>query len=88
MARLVYEAMAYQIAKSIGELAVVLDGEVDAIVITGGIAYSEFITEYIKKKVSFIAPVKILPGENELESLAFGAYRVLTGEEKAHIFAE
>ena len=66
----------------------VLDGEVDAIVITGGIAYSEFITEYIKKKVSFIAPVRILPGENELESLAFGAYRVLTGEEKAHIFAE
>ena len=87
-ARLVYEAMAYQIAKSIGELAVVLGGEVDAIVITGGIAYSEFITEYIKKKVSFIAPVRILPGENELESLAFGAYRVLTGEEKAHIFAE
>lgn len=87
-AKLVYEAMAYQIAKSIGELAVVLDGEVDAIVITGGIAYSQFITEYITKKVKFIAPVKILPGENELESLAFGAYRVLVGEEKARTFAE
>lgn len=87
-AKLVYEAMAYQIAKSIGELAVVLDGEVDAIVITGGIAYSKFITQYITKKVKFIAPVKLLPGENELESLAFGAYRVLVGEETAHIFAE
>ena len=87
-AKLVYEAMAYQIAKSIGELAVVLDGEVHAIVITGGIAYSKFITEYITKKVKFIAPVKLLPGENELESLAFGAYRVLVGEETAHIFTE
>ncbi|WP_156888529.1 butyrate kinase [Proteocatella sphenisci] len=87
-AKLVYEAMAYQIAKSIGELAVVLDGEVHAIVITGGIAYSKFITEYITKKVKFIAPVKLLPGENELESLAFGAYRVLAGEETAHIFTE
>lgn len=87
-AKLVYEAMAYQIAKSIGELSVVLDGEVDAIVITGGIAYSKFITEYITKKVKFIAPVKILPGENELESLAFGAYRVLVGEEEARVFTE
>ncbi len=87
-AKLVYEAMAYQISKSIGELAVVLDGKVDAIVITGGIAYSKFITDYITSKVKFIAPVHILPGENELESLAHGAYRVLTGQETAHEFAE
>lgn len=87
-AKLVYDAMAYQIAKSIGELAVVLDGEVDAVVITGGIAYSKYITDYITKKVKFIAPVHVLPGENELESLAHGAYRVLMGQEDAHEFVE
>lgn len=87
-AKLVYEAMAYQIARAIGELAVVLDGKVDAITITGGIAYSEYITKYITKKIEFIAPVYIIAGENELESLAFGTYRVLTGEEQAHEFVE
>lgn len=87
-ARLVYDAMAYQIAKAIGELSVVLEGEVDAITITGGIAYSQYITDYVTKKVQFIAPVHILAGENELESLAHGAYRVLVGEETAHEFAE
>lgn len=83
-AKLVYEAMAYQIAKGIGELATVVDGEVDAIVITGGIAYSKMITEWIQKRVKFIANVEIVPGENELEALAFGTLRVLKGEEKAH----
>lgn len=87
-AKLVYDAMAYQIAKAIGELSVVLEGEVDAITITGGIAYSQYITDYVTKKVQFIAPVHILAGENELESLAHGAYRVLVGEETAHEFAE
>ncbi len=87
-AKLVYEAMAYQIARAIGELAVVLDGEVDAITITGGIAYSKFITDYVSRKVKFIAPVHIIVGENELESLAFGTYRVLVGEEEAHEFVE
>lgn len=82
-ARLVYEAMAYQIAKGIGELATVVDGEVDTIVITGGIAYSSMMTEWIKKRVKFIAPVEIMAGENELESLAFGTLRVLNGEEEA-----
>jgi len=82
-AKLVYEAMAYQIAKGIGELATVVDGNVDRIIITGGIAYSKMMTEWIKKRVSFIAPVEIVPGENELESLALGALRVLKGEEKA-----
>lgn len=83
-AKLVYEAMAYQIAKGIGELATVVDGEVDAVIITGGIAYSKMMTGWIKKRVQFIAPVEIVPGENELEALAFGALRVLKGEEKAH----
>jgi butyrate kinase len=83
-AKLVYEAMAYQIAKGIGELATVVSGKVDAIIITGGIAYSKMMTEWIKGRVEFIAPVEILPGENELEALALGALRVIKGEEKAH----
>lgn len=83
-ARIIYEAMAYQIAKGIGELATVVEGEVDAIVITGGIAYSELITSWIKRRVEFIAPVEIMAGENELESLALGALRVLKDEEMAH----
>lgn len=87
-AKLVYEALAYQVAKSIGEMAVVLDGQVDAIVITGGIAYSNLMTGMISPKIKFIAPVKILPGENELESLAYGALRVLSGEETAREFTE
>lgn len=82
-AKLIYEAMAYQIAKGIGELATVIYGEVDRIIITGGIAYSKMITEWIKKRVEFIAPVEVVPGENELESLSFGALRVLEEEEKA-----
>lgn len=87
-AELVYQALAYQVAKSIGEMAVVLEGKVDAVVITGGIAYSQLMTGMIVPKVEFIAPVKLLPGENELESLAFGAYRVLNGEEAAREFTE
>lgn len=82
-AKLVYEAMAYQIAKGIGELATVVYGKIDRIIITGGIAYSKMMTEWIKKRVEFIAPVEIVPGENELESLALGTLRVLNGEEEA-----
>lgn len=85
-AKLVYEAMAYQIAKGIGELATVVKGEVDVIVLTGGIAHSKMLTQWISDRVKFIAPVEIIPGENELESLALGALRVMRGEEKAHEF--
>ena len=85
-AKKVYEAMAYQIAKGIGELAPVVEGKVDAIIITGGMAYSEMLTNWIVKRVEFIAPVIIVPGENELESLAMGGLRVLKGEETAHSF--
>lgn len=87
-ARLVYEAMAYQVAKGIGELATVVDGEVDLIILTGGIAYSEMLTSMIRQHVKFIAPVEIMPGENEMESLALGALRVLRGEEEARIYSE
>ncbi len=87
-AKLVYDAMAYQIAKGIGELATVAGGVVDAIIITGGIAYSKTMTEKISSRVRFIADICILPGENELESLALGTLRVLKGEENARIYEE
>lgn len=87
-AKLIYEAMAYQVAKSIGELSTVLKGNVDAIVITGGIAYSGLITSWIKERVDFIGPVEIVPGENEMEALTLGALRVLKGEEEAARYME
>lgn len=87
-AKLILEAMAYQIAKGIGELATVVEGKVDVIIITGGIAYSDLITSWIQKRVEFIAPVEIMPGENEMESLALGTLRVLKGEEKAREYKE
>ena len=87
-ARIIYEAMAYQVAKGIGELATVVDGEVDAIILTGGIAYSDMMVSWIKKRVKFLAPVEVMPGENEMESLAYGTLRVLKGEEAAREYTE
>lgn len=85
-ALLVYQAMAYQIAKYIGAMAVVLKGNVDAIVITGGIAYDEEFIGWITESVNFIARVVVYPGEKELEALAMGALRVLNGDEKAKVY--
>jgi butyrate kinase len=85
-AELVYSAMAYQVAKGIGELATVVKGNVDSIIITGAIAHSRMVTDWITDRVQFIAPVEIIPGENELEALALGVLRVLNNEEKAHEF--
>ena len=77
------EALPYQVAKDIGAMAAVLEGQVDAIALTGGIAYAEAIVADIRRRVEFIAPVYVVPGEEELESLALGALRVLRGEEEA-----
>ena len=85
-ARLVLEAMAEAVAKNIGKLAVVVRGQIDGIVLTGGIAHSKMITGWISERVSFIAPVTVLPGENEMESLALGTLRVLRGAEQARTF--
>jgi len=74
--------MAYQTVKEIGAMAAVLDGRVDAIALTGSLAYSEILMDYIKDKVSFIAPIYVIPGENEMDALASGAVRYLTGEEQ------
>lgn len=84
-AELLYQAMAYQVAKGIGELATVLAGRVDVIILTGGIAGSKRFTELIRQRVSFIAPVSIVPGEREMQALSLGALRVLRGSEQAHV---
>ncbi len=85
-AELIFNAMAYQVAKEIGSMAAVLKGKVDAITLTGGIAKSKPFVEYIKKHVSFIAPIYLFPGEQEMEALALGALRVLSGEETAKVY--
>ncbi len=82
-AALIYQAMVYTIAKSIAAAAVPVCGKVDHIILTGGIAYSEQLTSKLKEYIGFIAPVTVMAGENELQALAEGAYRVLTGEESA-----
>ncbi|MCD6550779.1 butyrate kinase [Thermotoga sp.] len=88
-AELVYRAMAYQISKWIGKMAAVLEGKVDVIVLTGGLAYDkEFLVPWIQERVSFIAPVVVLPGSNEEKTLALAALRVLKSEEKARNYTE
>lgn len=85
-ARIILEAFVYQIAKGIGELCTVLDGEIDAVILTGGMAHSDRLMEMLKKKIKFLAPIVIIPGENELEALYKGAERVLRKEERPRIY--
>jgi len=82
----VYKAFVYQIAKSIGEMSVVLEGKIDQIIFTGGIAYSPTLVPDLIEKVQWIAPVTVYPGEDELLALAQGAIRVLDGEEQAKVY--
>lgn len=81
-AELVYKAMAYQVGKEIGACAAVLEGKVDAICITGGLAYDEILVGWIKEMVQFISQVLIYPGEDEMIALAEGGLRVLRKEEE------
>ena len=81
-AKLVYEAMAYQIAKEIAGSAAVLYGKVDVIVLTGGLAYDTMLVKLIAERVQFIADIRVIPGEYEMVALAHGALRVLRGEEQ------
>ncbi len=81
-AKFYQEALFYQVSKAIGGMAVVLEGKVDGILLTGGLAYSSVLVEYITKKTGFIAPVFVYPGEDELEALAMNALRVARGEEE------
>ena len=85
-ARLLYDAMALSHAKGIAELAAAVNGRVDSIVITGGLAHSELFINMLRPRIEWIAPVEVMAGEFEMEALAAGGLRVLRGEEEAHEF--
>lgn len=82
-AALVQKAFYYQIAKDAGAMAAVLEGKVDQIILTGGIAYAPLTLEELQRYLGFIAPITVYPGEDELLALAQGALRVMHGEEAA-----
>ena len=82
-AKLILDAFILQVAKDMGSMACVLEGKVDQIIITGGIAYDKYVVEALKKKAGWIAPVTVYPGEDELLALAQSALRVMNGEERA-----
>lgn len=83
VAHLVYEAMCYQVAKEIGAMAVVLSGRVDAVVITGPLAASDLVIRLLAERVSWVAPLKVYPGGDEMQALAAGGLRALRGQEEA-----
>ena len=85
---MVFQAMAYQVAKEVGGMYTVLGGNVDAIALTGGLAYSKFLTDEIKKRVGYLAKIYLVPGENEMIALAESSLRYLKGEEKAKKYEE
>lgn len=85
-AAIVLEAFVYQIAKGIGELCTVLDGVIDSVILTGGMAYSDRLMEMLLKKIKFLASIVVIPGENELEALYKGADRILRKEERPRIY--
>jgi butyrate kinase len=82
----VFEAMSYQVAKEIGSCAAVLEGKVDAIALTGSLVYSQRLLDSLKAKISFIAPIYLNPGENEMEALADAAMRYFNNEEALSIY--
>lgn len=87
-AKFILKSMAYQIAKEIGAMSTVLKGKIDGIILTGGMAYNKKLTDDIQEMVTFIAPVKIIPGEDEMLALMQGTLRVLNGEESPKIYEE
>lgn len=82
-AETVYRAMAFQVAKEVGRAAVALKGQVDRVILTGGLARSKMLTQWVTERVQWIAPVLLYPGEDEMQALAEGTLRVLRGEEPA-----
>jgi len=86
-AKLIFEAMCYQIAKEIGAMAIVLKGKVEAIILTGGIAHNETLVNKIKDHTGWIAPVVVYPGEEEMKALAQAVIRVIDGAEKVKIYS-
>jgi butyrate kinase len=87
-AALLVDAMAYQTAKAAAGLAAAaLEGKVDAVLLTGGLAHLGPVVEAVRRRVAFLAPVEVMPGEDELRALAEGALRVLRREERARSYA-
>ena len=82
-AALVFDAMVYQVSKEAGAMAAVLKGKVDAVLLTGGMAHSERVVSQLRSYLEWIAPIRVYPGEDELQALAEGVFRVLSGEEQA-----
>ena len=85
-AELIFEAMAYQIAKEVGACAAVLKGDVDAIILTGGLAYGKLLVNWIEERINFISQVIVYPGEDELGALVGGGLRVLNGTEELKVY--
>ena len=82
-AKLVYDAMIYQVAKAVGAYSIPLRGQIDAIILTGGIANDKYLVKTLEGYISFLGEIVVMPGEEEMEALANGALRVLRGEEEA-----
>ena len=85
-AQLLVDAMLYHTAKQIAAEAAVLCGQIDAILITGGMAHSDYIVSELRRRIGFLAPVYTFPGENEMEALAMNALAVLQGKRKAKVY--
>ncbi len=85
-AQLIFEAMAYQIAKEIGAMATVLKGDIEAIILTGGMAHNKLLIEMLTARVGWIAPLVVYPGEEEMKALAQAVIRVIKGEEEVKIY--
>lgn len=85
-ALLCYESMAFHVAQAIGQLSTEVSGKVDRTILTGGTAYSSLFTGWVKERVSFIAPVEVMPGEREMEAMATGILRVLQGKDTAKTY--
>ena len=85
-AKLILDAFDFQVAKNIGSMGAVLAGKVDQIIVTGGIAYNKVITDELERRTSFIAPMTVYAGEDELLALVQGGLRVVNGEEEAQVY--
>lgn len=85
-AELILDAMIYNVAKGIGAAATVLFGRIDAILLTGGIAYSDYVLSRLKERISFLAPIHVYPGEDEMEALALNALAALRGELEIKVY--
>ncbi|MFP4046301.1 MAG: butyrate kinase [Bacteroidales bacterium] len=86
-AKLIQNALAYQVAKEIGSMATVLKGKVDGILLTGGMAHNPLLVDYVRNMVEFIAPLSVYPGEDEMQALAMNGLRVLKGETKPKVYS-